>query len=181
MPAQIPPLRCFGPTARRGRRDDNCERSAVEKHFQERSAELQIGFSPNDTGRADDRFSTAPTALGSSSGIDFPALPGWADVWRSALRALHLGQSLPCHFSLLAADKSPAPTAGRGRRDDKGKSDASIERSCWTGASVVEDLRFPSPSWSMPVPCCTKVVTSHSRRTSIPRESARPQHASRPC
>ena len=22
--------------------------------------------------------------------IDFPALPGWADVWRSALRALHL-------------------------------------------------------------------------------------------
>jgi predicted ABC-type ATPase len=32
----------FGPTARRGRRDDNCERSAVEKHFQERSAELQI-------------------------------------------------------------------------------------------------------------------------------------------
>ncbi len=30
--------------------------------------------------RADDRFSAAPTALGSSS-IDFPALPGWADVW----------------------------------------------------------------------------------------------------
>src|SRR5258708_25526607 len=33
-------------------------------------------------------------------GIDFPALPGWADVWRSALRALHLWRSLPCHFSL---------------------------------------------------------------------------------
>jgi hypothetical protein len=32
--------------------------------------------------------------------IDFPALPGWADVWRSALRALHLWPSLPCHFSL---------------------------------------------------------------------------------
>jgi hypothetical protein len=32
--------------------------------------------------------------------IDFPALPGWADVWRSALRALHLWRSLPCHFSL---------------------------------------------------------------------------------
>jgi len=33
-------------------------------------------------------------------GIDFPALPGWADVWRSALRALHLWRSLPSHFSL---------------------------------------------------------------------------------
>jgi len=33
-------------------------------------------------------------------------------------------------------------------RDDKGESDASIESSCWTGASVVEDLRFPSSCWS---------------------------------
>ncbi len=33
------------------------------------------------------RLSSAPTALG-SSGIDYPALPGWAHVWRSALRAL---------------------------------------------------------------------------------------------
>jgi hypothetical protein len=37
-------------------------------------------------------------------------------------------------------------------RDDKGGSDASIESGCWTGAgperSVVEDLRFPSPSGS---------------------------------
>jgi hypothetical protein len=33
-------------------------------------------------------------------------------------------------------------------RDDKGESDASIESSCWTGAGVVEDLRFPSSCWS---------------------------------
>jgi hypothetical protein len=32
--------------------------------------------------------------------IDFPALPGWADVWRSALRALCPWRFLPCHFSL---------------------------------------------------------------------------------
>jgi len=30
----------------------------------------------------------APTALGITVGIDNPALPGWADVWQSALRAL---------------------------------------------------------------------------------------------
>jgi hypothetical protein len=30
----------------------------------------------------------------------FPSPTGWADVWRSALRALHLWPSLPCHFSL---------------------------------------------------------------------------------
>ena len=54
----------------------------------------------DDTAGAADRFSAAPTALGSSSGIYFPALPGWADVRRPALRALHLQRSLPCHFSL---------------------------------------------------------------------------------
>jgi hypothetical protein len=45
-------------------------------------------------------------------GIDFPALPGWADVWRSALRALSF---LP----QLAAGKSAA-------RDDKGESEFSL-------------------------------------------------------
>ncbi len=65
----------------------------------------------DDTAGADDRFSAAPPALGSSS--DFPALPGWADVWRSALRALHLQRSLPCHFSL------DLPQASQLRRDDK--------------------------------------------------------------
>jgi hypothetical protein len=38
--------------------------------------------------------------------IDFPALPGWADVWRSALRALLLWRSLPCHFSLYLPQAS---------------------------------------------------------------------------
>jgi hypothetical protein len=35
---------------------------------------------PNDTGRADSSFGAAPTALEASSVLDFPALPGWADV-----------------------------------------------------------------------------------------------------
>jgi hypothetical protein len=30
----------------------------------------------------------------------FPALPGWAHIWWSALRALHPWRLLPCHFSL---------------------------------------------------------------------------------
>jgi hypothetical protein len=38
------------------------------------------------TSSQDDPLSAAPTALGSSS-INFPALPGWADVWLPALRA----------------------------------------------------------------------------------------------
>ncbi len=66
----------------------------------EAKQEIRVRSGPNDTAGAADRFSAAPTALGSSSGIDFPALPGWADVWLSALRALHLQRSLPCHFSL---------------------------------------------------------------------------------
>ena len=36
------------------------------------------------------RSSAAPTALGSSS-IDFPALPGWAHIWRSALLRISCG------------------------------------------------------------------------------------------
>ena len=39
-------------------------------------------------------------------GIGFPALPGWADVWRSALRALPPWRFLPCHFSLNLAQAS---------------------------------------------------------------------------
>jgi hypothetical protein len=35
----------------------------------------------------DNRFGAAPTALGRSSVIGVPALPGWADVWQAALRA----------------------------------------------------------------------------------------------
>src|ERR1700678_4835921 len=47
-------------------------------------------------------------------GIDTPALPGWADVWRSALRASHPWR-LPVSFlSQVAAGKSAA-------RDDKGE------------------------------------------------------------
>jgi hypothetical protein len=61
---------------------------------------LSESAAPNDTERADDRSSAAPTALGFSSGSISQPFPGWADVWRSALRALHLWRSLPCHFSL---------------------------------------------------------------------------------
>src|SRR6201999_2741646 len=59
-----------------------------------------LGCSPTDTG--DSRRSVECRAYGARIlfGIEFPALPGWADVWRSALRALHLWRSLPCHFSL---------------------------------------------------------------------------------
>ena len=64
-------------------------------------------------------FSAAPPALGSSS-IGFPALPGWADVWQSALRASHPWQPLPCHFSLYL------PQASRVARDDKGDGGAAI-------------------------------------------------------
>src|ERR1700676_4926552 len=39
-------------------------------------------------------------------GIDFPALPGWADVWRSALRALHLQRSAVSFLPQPAAGKS---------------------------------------------------------------------------
>jgi hypothetical protein len=32
--------------------------------------------------------------------IDFPAVPSWAHIWQSALRASAPGQFWPCHFSL---------------------------------------------------------------------------------
>jgi hypothetical protein len=50
-------------------------------------------------------FRAAPTALG-SSWEDFPALPDWADVWRSALRASALAILTGVYFSQLAADES---------------------------------------------------------------------------
>ncbi len=53
------------------------------------------------------RFGAAPTALRSSSEY-FPALTGWADVWRSALPASH-----PCRFyviSLLTCDRQVRST-----------------------------------------------------------------------
>jgi hypothetical protein len=84
----------------------------------------QVGYAPNDTGRGDDRFSAAPTALGSSSGsISQPFRAGLTFGGRP---------SGPCFYGHLCRvispstcpGKSAAPTARRGRRDDKGKGDA---------------------------------------------------------
>src|SRR5882757_1275928 len=64
---------------------------------------LLLLITPQERRSVECRASGAPTARRGTRiifGIDFPALPGWADVWRSALRALHLQRSLPCHFSL---------------------------------------------------------------------------------
>jgi hypothetical protein len=81
------------------------------KHFQEESAQLQIGFAPNEQTK-----SLVPLLRRSDPlPIHFPALPGWADVWRSALRALHLLRSLPCHFTLNL------PQASRLLGEDQGK------------------------------------------------------------
>jgi hypothetical protein len=75
----------------------------------------------------------------------FPALPGWADVLRSALRALHTLRSSRCHFSLYlprasllllmnnGLSRSPFQKGGRNcrslgcARDDKGDGCAPIE------------------------------------------------------
>ena len=64
------------------------------------------------------RFSAAPTALISSWGL-IPALPGWAYVWRPALRASH-----PSLFSISFSTchrQASCSTARRDRRDDKRK------------------------------------------------------------
>ena len=61
---------------------------------------MKSGYAANDTGRADDRFSAAPTALGSSSGSISQPFRAGLTFGQSALRALHLWRSLPCHFSL---------------------------------------------------------------------------------
>jgi hypothetical protein len=86
----------------------------------------------NDTAR----FSAAPTALGSSPDL-FPALPGWADVWRSALRALHPGRPLPCHFSLKLppqGGKSDAPNdTSRGFGPQQPSFVANAESRCLLG------------------------------------------------
>jgi hypothetical protein len=80
-------------------------------------------------------------------GIDFPALPGWADVWRSALRASHPWR-LPVSFlSQLATGNSTA-------RDDKGKGVAyvytrrPVERTAGTHST---SLRAGSPLRLAPV------------------------------
>src|ERR1700730_5296838 len=87
----------------------------------------QVGFAPNDTGRADDRFSAAPTALGSSSGsisqpfragLTFGGRPSGPYIYGDLCRVI----SLPTRLSESAA------------RDDKGESDASIESGCWMRA-----------------------------------------------
>src|SRR5580658_10781289 len=68
-------------------------------------------------------------------GVDSPALPGWADVWRSALRASHPWR-LPVSFlSQVAAGKSAA-------RDDKGEGGPSVESGCWLTEPQVPPLRF---------------------------------------
>ena len=63
-------------------------------------------------------FGTAPPALGSSCGIDSPALPGWADVWCPALRAsLRIAILTLAHGSFRHPSPSPdvlGPSAGGG-------------------------------------------------------------------
>jgi hypothetical protein len=96
--------------------------------------------------------------------IDFPALPGWADVWRSALRALHLWRSLPCHFSLnlpqasqlLGMTKESAKLpwkAVAGRRPTQGDERAPVKNHLlWSRRSFLchperqpRDLQFSGP------------------------------------
>src|SRR5271168_2790957 len=78
------------------------------------------GYAPNDTGRADDRYSAAPTALGSSSGsISQPSRAGLTFGGRPSGPCIH-GDLALSFLPQLAAGKSAA-------RDDKGKDDGSIE------------------------------------------------------
>ena len=50
--------------------------------------EIRVRFARDDTGKR--TIGLVPRYGAPLFGINFPALPGWADVWRSALRALHL-------------------------------------------------------------------------------------------
>jgi hypothetical protein len=70
--------------------------------------------------------------------IDFPALPGWADVWRSALRALLLWRSLPCHFSLYL------PQASQLLGMTKGSVGFPVGIGCKDPRSQKRDLGHPS-------------------------------------
>jgi hypothetical protein len=100
------------------------------KHLHEGSAELQIprpsanvrdDKAPNDTGRGGRRFSAAPTAR-IIFDIDFPALSGWAHVWRpapstssgQALWASHPWR-LQCHLFLNLPQASRLLGMTRGR------------------------------------------------------------------
>jgi hypothetical protein len=73
-----------------------------------------LGFAPNDTGRAEDRFSAAPTALGSSSGsISQPFRAGLTFGGRP---------SGPCIMAIFAVSFLPQLDAGKSAaRDDKGR------------------------------------------------------------
>src|ERR1700733_8141056 len=99
----------------------NLHQYPIEKHFQDGPAEVQIPFDFAQ-GRLSARLlMTQCRTYGARIlfGIDSPALPGWADVWRSALRASHPWR-LPVSFlSQLATGKSAS-------RDDKGKGVASM-------------------------------------------------------
>jgi hypothetical protein len=73
------------------------------------------------------------------SKIDFPALPGWADVWRPALRALHLWRSLPCHFSLTLQQASqPLPRHAGAGGMTRGRATLSLESGCGTKGVFIQ-------------------------------------------
>ena len=71
--------------------------------------------------------SAAPTALGFVE-IDFPALPGWADVWRSALRAL-------ASMAIFAVSFHPQLAAGKLAAPNE-QNDFSISIRYWEGETA---------------------------------------------
>ena len=93
---------------------------SVEKHFQDEPAELQIPIRLRSYSLMKQCRTYGARVL---FGIGSPALPGWADVWRSALRASHPWR-LPVSFlSQVVAGSSVA-------RDHKGEGNASLESRC---------------------------------------------------
>jgi hypothetical protein len=105
----------------------------------------------DDKGRVDDRFSAAPTALGSSSGsISQPFRAGLTFGGRP---------SGPCFYGDLCRvisastcrGKPAAPTARRGRRDDKGRvAGRSPNNLCWPRGAISSRL--------VNVPSCHRVA-----------------------
>jgi hypothetical protein len=77
---------------------------------------------PSAEGRGTEKwFGAAPPALGEFYSPVIPALPGWADVWRSALQASIMSRIWNQNTYLLAVEKEKwcgflalSPPAGRG-------------------------------------------------------------------
>jgi hypothetical protein len=107
----------FASTARSTARRDRRGRQGRQSWMERRTGNP----GRDDTGVSGPRFSAAPTALPSSSGLS-PALPGWADVLASGPPGLaSVAIFAVSILSQLAIGKPTAPTAHRGRRDDNGE------------------------------------------------------------